>query len=54
MTEIRNPDNRLVCRIDEGTGKIEILEKGWVTTIHHNPGDSVKVTYQPKVVINNR
>jgi hypothetical protein len=33
MKEIRNPDRRLICCLDERAGTVEILEKGWLTRI---------------------
>jgi len=33
MREVRNSDGRLVCRIDERTGAVEISVKGCVTLI---------------------
>ena len=36
MREIRNIDNRLVCRIDEDTGTIEIKIKDCTTLIKRN------------------
>ncbi len=33
MREVRNSDGRLVCRIDEITGEVEIRIKGCITLI---------------------
>jgi len=48
VKEIRNPANRLICRINEVTGNIEILEKGWVTSIQIKPGTKVEVSHRQK------
>jgi hypothetical protein len=48
MTEIRNPDGRLVCRIDMTHGNIEILEKGWITIIRLETDGKVSVTHCQK------
>lgn len=48
MKEIRNPENRLVCRVNEDTGNIEILEKGWVTSIRIKPGIKVEISHRQK------
>lgn len=45
MKEVRNPDGRLVCCIDEITGKIEILEKGWITVIQYTRDGAFKVRH---------
>jgi predicted NAD/FAD-binding protein len=37
MREVRNSDGRLVCRIDEATGTVEIRIKGCVTRIERRP-----------------
>lgn len=36
MREVRNSDGRLVCRIDETTGTIEIKVKNCTTLIKRN------------------
>ena len=43
MREIRNSEGRLVCRIDETTGTVEIIVKGCVTLIERPQDGSVKV-----------
>jgi hypothetical protein len=45
MQEVRNPDKRLVCNIDEKTGAVEILEKGWITKIIRNADGTIKITH---------
>jgi hypothetical protein len=37
MRDVRNSDGRLVCRIDEATGTVEIRIKGCVTLIERGP-----------------
>ena len=50
MKEVRNPADRLVCRVNEITGAIEILEKGWVTFIQLKPNMVVEISHRPKEV----
>ena len=45
MREIRNSDGRLVCRIDEAAGVIEIYIKGCLTCIQWVPGGKAKITH---------
>lgn len=47
MKEIRNPDGRLVCQINEIDGSIEILVKGWITLIRFNHG-SIRIKHSGK------
>lgn len=48
LKEIRNPDDRLVCRVDEHSGNIEILAKGWLTQIVRKPDGTVEITHHKK------
>ncbi len=48
MKEIRNPDGRLVCRINETTGSIEILEKNWITLIDPNKNSLISISHFSK------
>ena len=43
MREVRNNDGRLVCRIDESAGTIEICIKNCVTLIHWNPSGKPQI-----------
>lgn len=54
MTEVRNPDARLVFCYDEKTKAIERLEKGWITRIELNPDGTFKITHRkkPKATVN--
>ena len=45
MREIRNSDGRLVCRIDEAAGIIEIYIKGCLTRIQWMPEGKVRTTH---------
>ena len=48
MREIRNSDGRLVCKIDEHTGAIEISVKGCVTVIKQTKDGGIKVVNKKK------
>lgn len=48
MREIRNSDGRLVCRIDEAAGTIEIYIKGCLTQIQWGTGSRVRITHTRK------
>ena len=48
MREIRNNDGRLVCKIDERTGAIEISLKGCVTLITHSKNGEVNVVHNAR------
>ena len=48
MKEVRNPENRLICRFNEVTGAIEILEKGWVTYIFLKPDMAIEIFHRQK------
>ena len=43
MYEVRNSDGRLVCRIDEHTGAVEISIKGCATLIKRNVFGKIRV-----------
>ncbi|MFV0485412.1 MAG: hypothetical protein ACK5MU_04300 [Candidatus Saccharimonadales bacterium] len=43
MKEIRNSDGRLVCRINETTGAVEICIKGCITLIERQPDGEIKI-----------
>ncbi len=43
MSEIRNLDGKLVCRIDDASGIVEIKIKDCITLIKVNPDGSTKV-----------
>lgn len=49
MREVRNSEGRLVCRINERTGTVEICIKGHVTLIERMPNGKFKVTNSKKV-----
>lgn len=44
MHDVRNSDNRLVCRIDEQTRTVEIVVKGCKTIIRFYDNGTVNVT----------
>lgn len=44
MREIRNSDGRLVCRIDDATGTVEIKIKDCTTLITVNSDGTTEVT----------
>jgi len=48
MREIRNSDGKLVCRIDEITGTVEIVVKGCVTLIERAEDGEIKVVNHKK------
>ena len=48
MREVRNSEGRLVCRIDERTGAVEIIVKGCVTVIERTQDGGVKVVNRKK------
>jgi len=50
MQEIRNSDGRLVCRINEEAGFIEISIKGCLTWIQWSPGGKLKITHTRKKI----
>lgn len=43
MQDIRNSDGRLVCRLDEATGTVEISIKGCTTLIKRKPDGTMEV-----------
>ena len=45
MHEIRNSDGRLVCRIDEAAGIVEIYIKGCLTQIQWTPEGKVRIAH---------
>jgi len=44
MQHIRNILGKLVCRIDENQGIVEIVQKGYQTLIHFKPDGTAEVT----------
>ena len=48
MREVRNSDGRLVCRINETTGAVEISIKGCVTLIIRNPDGTVEIVHSKR------
>lgn len=46
MSEIRNLDGKLVCRIDDESGIVEIKIKDCITLIKVNPDGTTKVINQ--------
>jgi|GEM_PF-4773788 len=46
--EIRNPDKKLVCCIDEATGRVEILLKNWMTVIQFNHDGTKEISHYLK------
>lgn len=43
MNEVRNLDGRLVCRVDDATGTVEIKIKDCTTVIKRNPDGTIEV-----------
>ena len=43
MREVRNSDGRLVCRVNEATGAVEICIKGCLTLIERTRDGKIKV-----------
>jgi hypothetical protein len=43
MHDVRNSEGRLVCRINEATGAVEIRVKGCVTLIERAPDGKVRI-----------
>jgi len=43
MQNIRNIQGKLVCRIDETQGIVEIVRKGYKTLIHFKPDGTAEV-----------
>ena len=48
MLDIRNPDGRLICRIDEAASIIEIYMKGCLTRIQWTPEGKGQITHTRK------
>ena len=48
MREIRNSEGRLVCRVDEITGTVEIIVKNCVTLIERTKDGEIKVVNSKK------
>jgi len=48
MREIRNTDDRLVCRVDESTGAVEIRLRECVTVIMRTPTGEIKIVNTKK------
>jgi hypothetical protein len=46
MREVRNSDGRLVCKVDERTGAVEISIKGCVTLIERTEDGRIKVVHR--------
>ena len=44
MREIRNKDGRLVCKINDTTGAIQIINKGCVTLIERDDDGEFKIS----------
>jgi hypothetical protein len=45
MLEIRNLEHRLVCRLNETTGTVEILVKGCLTRIKRLPNGKIIIIH---------
>lgn len=43
MEEVRNYCNKLVCRIDKASKIVEIVMKGYKTTIRFKPDGTVEI-----------
>jgi len=43
MREIRNSDGRLVCRVDDASGTVEIKIKDCITLIKLNPDGTTEI-----------
>lgn len=50
MTEVRNLNGKLVCRIDEKKSAVEIVHKGCKTVIHFQPDGTAEVLNTEKAV----
>lgn len=50
LTDIRNCQGKLVCRIDKPSKTVEIAVKGCVTTIRFSDDGKIKVTNTDKAV----
>lgn len=50
LTDIRNSQGKLVCRIDKPSKTVEIAVKGCVTTIRFSDDGKIKVTNTVKAV----
>lgn len=47
MTDIRNSQSKLVCRVDEKNKLVEIVQKGICTQVRFLPDGSIQVVNQP-------
>jgi hypothetical protein len=45
MSEVRNPEKRLVFTVDEKNRTVEHREKGWITRIEFSPDGKTKVRH---------
>ena len=45
MTEVRNPNGKLVCRLDKNANVIEIVIRHCVTTIRLIPNNVPEITH---------
>jgi len=48
MREVRNSDGRLVCRVDDATGTVEISVKGCVTTINRKEDGTTEIIHSKR------
>ena len=48
ISEVRNPDNRLVFNVDEKNRVVERLEKGWITRIEFKKDGTVDIRHYKK------
>ena len=49
MREIRNADGRLVCRVNEATGAVEIKAKACVTLIERQQDGKIRIINTKKI-----
>jgi CRP-like cAMP-binding protein len=50
MTDIRNIQGKLVCRVDKASKSVEIVVKGCITVIRFSDDGKVNVTNTQKAV----
>lgn len=48
LTDIRNSQGRLICRVDEGSKIVEIAVKGCITTIHFSDDGKINISNTSK------
>lgn len=43
MTDVKNANGKLVCRIEEDTKTVEIVHKGYRTQVHFRPDGTAEI-----------